>query len=76
MAKVIIKVDNDIVANSLAIWFESGDAIRAWYDNQEEIIEQLIEDGETIPEIDPYPSVEFGDPDDWEMAHTVSLYEK
>jgi hypothetical protein len=77
MAKVIISVDNNIVANSIAIWFESGDAVNSWKDWAEDTIEDIREDGTFVPEIEEYATVDFGDPEDWAgMVHKVSLYEE
>lgn len=78
MAKVIISVDNNMVANSIALWLESGSAIKSWKHYSQDIIDAIREDeGEdAFPEIDEDPSVDFGDSEDWEMVHTVSLYKE
>jgi hypothetical protein len=33
MAKITINIDEDRVANALALWFENGDALRAFEDS-------------------------------------------
>jgi len=33
MAKITINIDEDKVANAMALWFENGDALRAFADS-------------------------------------------
>ena len=72
MAKVIIEVEDRILANILALWFESGNGIEALKDWAEyDVVDKLA-----IPELDLYPSVIFDADDDGEsddIEHTVIL---
>ena len=74
MGKVIIEIDNKILTNSIAIWFESGAAMEAFKDSGEyNVIEELREEGTEIPEIDLYPTMLFDADEIDEVEHTVIL---
>lgn len=73
MSSVTIEVDNKIWANSIALWFESGDAINAFMNSYHyEILEEIAET-EHIPDFDDVV-VEF-DQDEtiYTSNHTVII---
>lgn len=72
MSKVIINVDNKYIANALAIWFESGDALAAFYTDQEQILDGIRNDGEEVP-VATYASVDFGQVKYDSVTHNVDI---
>jgi hypothetical protein len=72
MSRVIIEVDNNLIANAIAFWFESDNALDSFLNSKHAgILSELREDGEDIPEID-YASVSL-DQDDYGTNHIVTI---
>lgn len=73
MNRIIIEVEDPIIANSLAIWFETEHAIEAWHKSQAHIIENLIAEGKKIRWPD-FTVVDFGETDRFgDVEHTITI---
>ena len=72
MSRVTIEVDNVVLANAIALWFEDGDAIDAFNHDQEQTLDALRENGELTGSIS-YASVQYGRPMYGTVSHDVRL---